>query len=240
MAQVIKLSSALRLSARCSIVNFAVAMIGTSMAACQQFTEEDRLTKDFVNEIKSIIDGEGGALQKWLAILEMLKGNNLAYFINLSVNDLLVHNQNRGAMGVNAHEVHQTFAKVVAIGGDEEQLVKSTCFELPAHYPARGEQIEFNRSLVLQSGGLLAPVTGTERYLTCSSSHFTQGCRAAVAGCVTSEASIKDPPGHLNITGIKQNDKVLNQLLGPGWEWTVVCGQVAAAIPELPGLAKRL
>ena len=58
-------------------------MIGTSMAACQQFTEEDRLTKDFVNEIKSIIDGEGGALQKWLAILEMLKGNNLAYFTNL-------------------------------------------------------------------------------------------------------------------------------------------------------------
>ena len=112
MAQVVNFSSTLRLPARCSIGSFAVAMIGTSMAAWQQSNFEDRVTKDFINELQSSIEGEGGALQKWLTILEMLKGNNLAYLINLTVNDLLVHNQNRGAMGVNAHEVHQTIAKV--------------------------------------------------------------------------------------------------------------------------------
>ena len=208
------------------------------MAAHLQTKHEDRLTKGFIKEIRDIVSGDAGALAKWLLALDKLKDRNLAYALPLTVDSMLVHNENRGSMGVNPHEAHQTLAKVVRIGGDEEQLVKSTCFEMPPMNPARNQQLTFNRNLVSQSSGLLAAVTGQERYLSCASSHFTASLRAAIAGCVTPEASIRDPDGNLNVTMLKQKDKVLKKLIEQGWKWVVVCWQVAAAIPELPGLAQ--
>ena len=71
-----------------------------------------------------------------------------------------------------------------------------------------------------------------------ASSHFCAGARAADAGCVTSEDSLKDPNGRLNKLMLCQGDKLYLDLINNGWEWTIIPRAAEEIFPWFPDLAQ--
>ena len=59
-----------------------------------------------------------------------------------------------------------------------------------------------------------------------------------LAGCRTSEPSLQDKTGHLNIQEVCGNDEVLKDVFSNGWTWLVLPGYLEVLYPELPDLAQ--
>ena len=114
---------------------------------------------------------------------------------------MVVHPKNRGGLGLNAFNVDENGVVIMTIGCDADALRKSVCWEMPVDPEARAKVIKFNEKLIELSNGLLAQLTGSERYQTTSTSHTTAFCRAVKAGCKTPEKSwltilaVSIPPG---------------------------------------------
>ena len=134
---------------------------------------DSRFTPTVVGEVEGVLKSEGGALTKWNAILEILTKQNIAYKRQVHPDELFTHPRNRSGMGINAYNVHRNLNIITTIGADREHLRKSTAFEMFPVCDKRSEQIAFNEHLVNHAGGLLAPPTGKEKYLTVASSHFS-------------------------------------------------------------------
>ena len=92
---------------------------------------------------------------------------------------------------------------------------------------SRQQQLAFNEAMVQQAGGLLAPLNGAERYVTVSSGHVSQFCKAALSGC-----------NNLNRENLSK-DVQLKQMLEEGWPWLVVSWAVEEEWPDLPRLAEK-
>ena len=205
------------------------------------FAGDARITGELIASIRAVTSGEGGALMKWNVVLKLLQEARLPYQLDdIGVEQFLVHPDNRGGMGINAHDAHETLATVFKVGADPEHLVKATAFEICPQHEEKSKQIFFNQELIRLSGGLLAPMNGNERYITVACSHFTQALRAAKAKCITHQTSLKDSEGRLSCEKLLLNDLTghMTKIINKGWRWTIVPWQVAAAMPELPSLAQ--
>ena len=141
-------------------------------------------------------------------------------------------------MGINAYNVYRNLIIITTIGADREHLRKSTAFEMFPVGDKRSEQIAFAEHLVNHAGGLLAPPTGKEKYLTVASSHFSAGCRAVAAGCTTSEADLRDQSGFLNIIQVCAKDPILKSIIQDGWEFMCIPWMAEHIWPQLPDLAQ--
>ena len=108
-------------------------------------------------------------LSTWLQIQEILLNEKLAWKATLVPASFLVHPCNRSGCFLSPIEVHSKGAHLLNIGLGEFQLGRSTCFELSQKLEIKAKQLAFNND----SSGYLAPCSGTERYLTVSSSHAT-------------------------------------------------------------------
>ena len=102
----------------------------------------------------------------------------------------------------------------------------------------RAAQLEFNMKLIEAAEGLLAPLSGDERVLSCACSHFTAGCRAAKHGCRTVEEQLKDPTGHINVLQLTQNDEDMKGVIEEGFDFTIIPWYAEVIFPELPTLAQ--
>jgi len=181
-----------------------------------------------------------GPITKWTNVIEILKGEQLAYVApKIAPTDLLVHPDNRAKLGVNPHNAHRTGAYIKKMGADLDLLKKATAFEVCPYEPKKSEQLGFNRKLVAQSNGLLAPVSGTERFLTVGCGHTAAFCKAAMAGCTTPQQTLADKAGCLNVQHLSRNDQSMAAMLSEGWAWTVVSWRCELAWPSLPDLAQR-
>ena len=173
----------------------------------------------------------------WNSIYQLLEKNNLAYTHKLTVDQVLVHPDNRAKMGINAHQAHKTGSMIVAIGADLAELTKSTCFEMSTNEATKAAQVAFNNNLVTSSDGMIAPVTGRERFLSVSASHTTAFCRAAKAQCKTSFDNVSED-GTLCLSKL-QKDAVMKAMLQDGWEWKIVSAAVDEKFPQLASLAEK-
>ena len=195
-------------------------------------------------------------------MLSILKSHGLAWSQQLQANSLLVHPLNRGGLGVNGYSCHAKGAALWASGFDSAYLHSSTCFleaitlmyllfmlrmllkfkrqgfELAVDSSIREKQLLFNKSMVNQSSGLLAPVGTQERYMSVSSGHTCQFVKACLHGCPTPEATLADNSGKLNKETLGR-DPEFKKLLEAGWQWTVVSSRVEQQWPSLPRLAER-
>lgn len=81
----------------------------------------------------------------------------------------------------------------------------------------------------------MAPVQGGERYLTVSSTHTSQFCRAVLHGCVTPETQIQDSNGKLSLEMLGK-DLVLKEMVTQGWEWVIIPWYVEDAFPGMPAM----
>ena len=200
---------------------------------------DQRFTSAIMKRLDAIIgDGDLGSLTKFNKIVGVLKENNLAYESTILPGELFVHDKNRSGTGVNPHNVHHNLAVIKTIGADRDHLKKATCLEIDFKSDQGRKVQQFNLKLVDQAEGLLAPATSKERYATLSCSHFTCGARAVLAGCRSSEKSLQDKTGHLNIHEVCANDEVLKDLFTSGWTWLVLPGYLEVLYPELPDLAQ--
>ena len=149
--------------------------------------------------------------------------------------------QKSRGLGVNPHDAHEIIAKVKRIGADIEHLRKATAFELSPFPEEQQAQRNFNVKLVERSGGLLAPISGEERLLTVACSHFSQGCRAALAGCKTPEADLKNPDGTINVQSllVGKGNHDWKKILNEGIEFTILPAAVEQTFgPAIADLAQ--
>ena len=159
-----------------------------------------------VEKIQSIIDKDPkavGPITKWGLVLDILKVHKIAYVVeDIDPDMMLVHPDNRSKLGVNPFNAHRVGAYIHRVGADMELLTKATCSELSPIEATRKRQIDFNHQLVSSSAGMLAPVSGAERYVSLGCGHTAQFIKAVRANCTTPQPSIADDSGRLNIQRI--------------------------------------
>ena len=83
-----------------------------------------------------------------------------------------------------------------------------------------------NKSLVDQSCGLLAPLSGKERFMSVGTSQTCAFFRAVQANCKQPESC----SGEITI----QAGEPLADILDNGWSWLVISGMVEQTWPDLP------
>ncbi len=200
---------------------------------------DNRFTAEMIEKINAILESDIGDLAKWNKIVKIFKASKIAYTRKCKVGEVMVSKYNRDGLGLNAYNVHEVLATVLAIGTDLEHLHKATAFELSGVGALRDEEIKFNENLILNANGLLAELTGDERLCSVASSHFTASLRALIAGTRTSEESLKDSSGRLNRIQLTKNDEVMRQILDEGFIWTIIPVYAMVLFPGLPGLAQK-
>ncbi|CAE7458044.1 unnamed protein product [Symbiodinium sp. CCMP2592] len=132
----------------------------------------------------------------------------------------------------------ESLAWKATLAGFDKSYLHSSCFQLSENPDLRARQVAFNQKQVEQAAGLLAPVNGTERYLSVSSGHTTQFLKALWAGCRTSEGSLATN-GFLSKEVLCGKDPVLREVMLHGWSWVIVSWAVEECYPDLPKLAER-
>ena len=199
---------------------------------------DERFTHELKAEVDTVMGSSAGALTKWNQVLDILVAKNIAYKRQCSMDDLFVHPKNRSGMGLNAFNVHRNLAVIKTVGCDHEHLRKATAFEVSALSQIRESQLGFNVALIKQADGLLAPATGAEKFLTVACSHTAASFKAIKAGCRTSEVSLKDPNGNLNLMQLSETDKALEEVVTKGMRFTIIPWQAEQIWPTMPDLAQ--
>ena len=155
--------------------------------------------------------------------MSCLKEHHVSYVLDkVSPQMFFTHPENRGGLGLSWHNVHRNGKRIRDIGARKDKLVDSLAFEMQQG-EGRAAQIEFNEELMRKSDGLLAPSSGHKRFLTVGGGHTTAFCRAAKAGCRTSQAGMADQDGKLNLHQLCK-DSVLEEMINDGWTWTIIPG----------------
>ena len=156
--------------------------------------------------------------------MDCLKEHSVSYVLEKVAPQMFyTHPKNRGGLGLSWHNVHRNGQRIVNIGARKDRLVDSVAFEMQQQGTERDQQIEFNHELFRKANGLLAPPSGNERFLTVGGGHTTAFCRAAKAGCRTSQPGIADQDGKLNVHQLCK-DSVLAEMINDGWSWTIIPG----------------
>ena len=181
---------------------------------------------DAVNAILTKDPKEVGLLSKWNQVAEILTQHHLAWHSLIHPNQMLCHPSNRGKLGLNAAMAHRLILRIKTVGGDKRELARAVCWQLSTDPSKRDAQLVFNKELVSRSDGLLAPVVGTERFVSVSCGHTAAGCKAVIARCRTDIAKLKDQSGHMDAKTIAGSDKVLEEMLSDGWKFLVVDSRV--------------
>ena len=117
-------------------------------------------TKEVVEAIDKIVlqdTTQVGILTIMTELLDYLSRNNISYSMPVHSDLILVHPENRGRLGINAHNCHRNMKNIVAIGANRKLLNMSVAFELSGKSDDRWLEIDFNKRLVEGAKGLLAP-----------------------------------------------------------------------------------
>ena len=66
------------------------------------------------------------------------------------------------------------------------------------------EQIDANKRVIASSDGMLAPVLGSEQWLSLGTGHVTGFCRSANHGCKTKIQNLADANGFIDLPSLKR------------------------------------
>jgi hypothetical protein len=179
-----------------------------------------------------------GPLAKFLEIKQILLEAKMGYMTVINVDLIMVHPANRGGLGINHYTAHQVGLKIHKLGADFAQL-DSCCLEMHPEGPARAHELEVNIGLTDKSAGMLATVSGQERFLSVSTSHTAAFCKAANARCFTNVAGLADAAGRIDLNLLSTSNANYSTMLNQGWTWFVVPYWLADAVPDFPQLAQQ-
>lgn len=177
---------------------------------------------------------------KWAKLKETMVQAGLAWPRTEVPSQVLCHPKNRAGIMLNAWDVHAKGAKMLELGIAMNKIEESVAFEVSAKGSTKQQQLQANIQLVESSHNQLAPVTGQERLLSCSSSHLVAFCRAVLHGCQTQEPSLKAKTnGQLSLAALANSQDGLVTMCEQGWTWLVVSSLVEEAFPDLPTLVQQ-
>ena len=196
----------------------------------------DTVLKAQVTAIKE--DNSLAVNTKCSKMLALLEQGGLAWKQQLLASQVLVHPSNRCGQLINCFDAHNKGHMVLSIGCKLEKLNESMCFEVARDATKKQAQIQANTALATAAKGKVASVSGTERYLSVSSSHITQFVRAVAAGTCTTEheALAKINNGLLTIDSLLAifQDSGFETMVKSGWPWTVISAEVEEHFPWMP------
>jgi hypothetical protein len=177
-------------------------------------------------------------------ILQALIAQNVAYYTTALPEAFLVHPSNRGGLMLNHFDVHDKGNTMLKIGVQLSKLVESVAFEISNDPIKRAHQLARNKDLVAASNGMLAPVTGAERFLTVGTSHTMAFCKAVNANCSTKIEELSST-GVLSLSSILASKQVGNEnhpfrsMCAEGWKWLIIPSFIEDLHPELPALIQQ-
>jgi hypothetical protein len=180
-----------------------------------------------------------GPLAKYLDIKQILLDSKIGYHDTINVSNMLVHPANRGGLMINHHNAHKTGFKIHKLGADLTQLEQACCIEMHPIGPARDHEVALNKGLVEKSAGMLAEVSGSERFISLGNSHCAAFCKAANARCITNIPEIADAAGRIDLNLLTNSNANYSKMLNIGWSWFVVPYWLADEVPGFPHLAQQ-
>jgi hypothetical protein len=151
---------------------------------------------------------------------------------------ILVHPKNRAGLGLSWHNVHRNGSIIRAVGASLKQLGNAYCIEMSTDAERARQQTNFNHDLSQRSAGLLAKVTGSERYLSLGCGHTAAFCRAAEAHCKTPQVCIADAEGRIDLQKIYK-DPIFKTMCTEGWTWNVIPSWVDDSFPAFADIAQK-
>ena len=164
---------------------------------------------------------------------------NVTYTLDHAKNSLFfVHPKNRAGLGLSWHNAHRNGLRIRSVGADTSQLQNAFAFEMSADSSLRQKQIDFNMKLIARSKGLLAGPSAEERYLTLGCGHTVAFCKAAAAGCRTSERELADESGNVDLQRLYKNE-VFKKMLTVGWRWVIIPAWVDEKFPKLADIGQK-
>ena len=179
------------------------------------------LSAEVKAEVDRILGSEYGDLAKWKAMCGYLLKQKIFYYSTIKVDELLVHDQNRGGSGISVHNAHSKGAIILKAGCDPTMLHSSTCFEISPNPSKRAAQTACSEKLWEAHKDFFAKPHGGERYLSVSSSHFSQFCKALATGCKSPIGELTDVSGKMSLA-MHSHDKELVKIMQEGWSWLCI------------------
>jgi len=200
---------------------------------------DTRLTPQFMIEFEQVLTSKKPANEALQACMDILHKHKLSYKLEkVHCKYFLVHILNRGGLMLSPHNVHRNAVKIYKVGADLKQLTNGLAIELAPSGAQRDLNIQANNMLVKRSQGLLAKVSGDERYLTLGCGHTAAFCKTADLCGKTNQADIMDDEGNIAIYKVKKNPN-FKAMIECGWDWDIVPHEVDTAFPQFAKIAQK-
>ncbi len=151
------------------------------------------MTSEFRVEFSAILKRKDVAANEHLQdLVKCLRDHKMIYTLkSVPASCFLTHKANRGGLLLSPHNVHRNAGRIKACGADLKQLGNALAMELSASGKLREEHVTQNTQLIERASGLLAPVTGHERYVTLGCGHTTAFCKLA---CIGGKKNLREKP----------------------------------------------
>ena len=94
--------------------------------------------------------------------------------------------------------VHRNAGRIKRAGANITHLINAVAFELAPSGKQREDNLKANELLIKRAAGLLAAITGSERYLTVGCGHTVAFCKHANIGGKTIQPELQDGKGNIN------------------------------------------
>lgn len=204
--------------------------------------EDSRITAEFKAEFEPVLNKRGvPPMEHFQELLEIIIKHDLMYELaEMHTKYFLVHLSNRGGLLLSPKNCHKNGADIKRGGADLELLNNSYCFELPVAGLRREAHLKANRALVARSEGLVAEVTGVERFVTAGCGHTAQFVKTTDANGITCEESLMRNDGSCRID--KQalcTNRVFERMLNKGWKWRCFPACLDEAYPKFAEKAQE-
>ena len=151
----------------------------------------------------------------------------------------LTHVKNRGGLLLSPHNSHHNAALIKAAGADLSQLSNAWAVEIAPSGANRQKVLEKNKEVIRRANGLLAEVTGQERFASLGCGHTVAFCKHARAGGRTTEKSLMaSDSDQIDLHKLCSN-KVFAEMINEGWSWNIVEAWVDEEFPQFAEVAER-
>ena len=200
-----------------------------------------KITKGFQVEFQKLLDMKNvKANEHFQLLITCLREHNLVYTVEkVNPKYFLTHYSNRGGLLLSPHNVHRNAGRIHKCGADTKQLNNAVCIELAANGKVREEHLKKNDMLIKRSGGLLAPINGSERYVSLGCGHTVAFCKLAGISGRTSEKELKCADSDtIDLQKLCRN-KEFELMVMEGWSWECVPSIIDDLFPGFAIVAQR-
>ena len=129
--------------------------------------------------------------------------------------------------------------KIWKVGCDLDLLKQACCCDMaPQGSQEHTNQVNVNQKWAAASNGMMAPVTGEERFISLAASHTYAAFRAADVGCKTPYKDIQDKGGNMD-KALLSNDNNMATMFDQGVEVFVMPYWLEQDVPAWPALVQR-